>query len=418
MNIGRRLRFYRYKVEALARREEPPPALNVIDIGTEYIKALIVEIREEGAEVIGRGIAHHDVEFKPEGINKPGFLAEACHKALSQARAMAADVKGHPVAPAEALLGLHPILSWGGTDRVNGRRPKPQEPVTRRELESLLYRAERLAFNRFQSASGRSDNPLLDTSLVSVRLDGHKVTDPIGMRGEEIEVVVANWMVHTRTEKALQILAETLAFDVASAMLAPRAFSAYEEGESLLIDLGGRITTLYRMENGTPLKWHFIPLGGWHFTRHLMDAGLSPEKAEALKRSYSLGQLAETTSTAVRESLAPLLTQLLSAIEEGLAELKEGGELPETVKLEGGTALLPGLLEGIREMAARRPDLFPHPPEVRLLEPRLIPGLTDGTGFVPSPMETTAWSLARWAWMERKNPWPLQVLLEKIAWGK
>ena len=66
--------------------EQPPSYLSVIDLGTEYVKALVVEVADSQAAVVGYGAARHPVAFVAAGrLTDVGAVVATCEPALCPA---------------------------------------------------------------------------------------------------------------------------------------------------------------------------------------------------------------------------------------------------------------------------------------------------------------------------------------------
>src|SRR5215471_15550482 len=109
-----------------------------LDIGTEFAKAIIVEVGEDEGVVLGVGRHHQSYSHMSDGIvtDIPGVITN-CNEALVQAEKAAGGI----VAPT-AVIGIAGELVKGSSITINKQRPQPAKAITPEELESVISSAQ------------------------------------------------------------------------------------------------------------------------------------------------------------------------------------------------------------------------------------------------------------------------------------
>ncbi len=394
----------------------PPNFCSVVDLGTEYVKALVVKIEGERATIIGQGQAR-------SGSNRLGSRAVAaiCDRALRTAEDMTEEVYGRKIVPDRVVMGVAASLVHGAAYTFRQRRHAPQRRIEPQELEGVLHRAQRLALQRLQRESGL-DEPelsLVNTSMVEINVDGHRVTDPIGFRGQFLTLTIFNALAHSRELATLKGIAGELELAPVLLALEGQALAcSLTAREALVLDIGGRVTTVCLIRNGALVALKVLSCGGYALTEHLARAfGLSSQRAEALKIAYNQGKLQEKVAHSTQKTLAPLVEAWLAQVEKTLKELavQNAEPLPHQLYLCGGGSELTDLVERTRAFAWMSALPFDRYPEVQCLNPSAIPHVPNRTGLPLGREHTTVTSLARWAATARAETSLPTHLLNKIT---
>ena len=119
-----------------------------LDIGTEYVKALIGQVveckdektgkREQVVEIIGSGRQRQRLTDMSSGaITYIAGVVENCDAALRRAEEMAGTVAK------DAVLGIAGELVKGGTTTVSYRRAKPDIKIDQAELMDIIERIQK-----------------------------------------------------------------------------------------------------------------------------------------------------------------------------------------------------------------------------------------------------------------------------------
>lgn len=376
-----------------------------LDIGTEVVKALVCRLdRENGrAEVIGVGrIFQKTGNMQSGAVSDISGVIESSRQAIALAKRNAGvrDVK-------KSIIGIAGELVKGTTTTVHYDRVNRNVRIGMQELRMIVEKVQEKAFERIRSQlaweTGQNDIEvkLINASLVDVRIDGYRMTNPLDFQGGDVSMSVFNAyapMVHLG---ALETIAGALGLDLLSVAAEPYAVARAIEVEDMIdfsaifIDIGGGTTDIAVVRNGGLEGTKMFALGGRAFTKRLMQVFSLPfDEAERLKIEYSLGNLSSDRAAKIAEIFAEDCRIWLGGVELSLLEFAETDLLPNRIFLCGGGSALPeirsSLLSG--EWSAELP--FGRDVEVGYLQPKDVVRVVDTTGELSNPQDIPPLGLA------------------------
>ncbi|MCL7452737.1 MAG: hypothetical protein M8467_06780 [Anaerolineae bacterium] len=378
------------------RAEARPTYLSVVEPGTTTLRLLVIEASGGEATIWG----WTELPCPPGQADEPGWLTNACGKALSRAEEMAQDLAKQWILPDRILVGLPTSRLLGCAWPISQRRSRPDRPVEERELEALLGRGLRLATNRLESSvEDRAAWLLVDSTAVTLTIDAQGVTDPVGFRGEEIGASVFAAMARKSDVHVWRRAAQELEFTELLLAAGPVALaSAVAEPQAILVDVGGASTDLIWCRQGRPTALSSLPIGGSALTHMLVRKwNLAPDRAERLKKIYAAGQLDAEASEQVQEVMLPALHVWLQETERALAQLNRDEPLPQRLYLLGGGSALAEVSESVQALAWSRRLSFSRYPQVRSIRTTDVPGVQNRTEHGRGPGDVPALVLAAWA---------------------
>jgi cell division ATPase FtsA len=401
----------------------------LIDFGADTVKAVVVRKEKEGVRVLGYGFA------PAEGHRLGGGRAEvAALAAITDGALVAAEdqtgVAGQPapadplpirlpasaarrpddrreamgqvssprgsggkVVPDEALVCIPARLARGESFTVRQARLSPSTPIAPREVKSAWERLARLARERLPALSDGS-GPWKPLALTpgAVLVDGHRVTDPVGLKGQELALSAFGVAVWPSALQAARAIARRLDLALVDVAATPQALASLVlQREAILIEVGAEGTSLNLIQHAALVFSSWWPQGGEFFTQSMARAfRCARDEAEALKRAYSDGALSTAdhhlAARALSQPVAAWLETLTAGLHRiGAVEAGDGrpdmpldvarpGWLPGHVYLTGGGSLLPDLARALASLETM-PDLsFRRSLEIEPLGSRLGPG--------------------------------------------
>src|SRR6202521_1534395 len=271
-----------------------------LDIGTAFAKAIIIEVHEDQAVVLGVGRHPQSYTHMSDGIvtDISGVIAN-CNEALIKAEKSAGGI----VAPA-AVIGIAGELVKGSSITINKQRQHPTQPITPEELEALINGAQqkllKSARDRIAAETGYQNIEvrLTNAAVISVRIDGQTVANPIGFRGRHFTLTLFSAFAPLMQLGALETVAQGLDLTLVAIVTEPYALArclstnAEENTGAIFIDIGGGTTDIALVRQGGIEETRMFALGGRTFTRRLAtNKGLSIKEAEKLKLLYSSGNI-------------------------------------------------------------------------------------------------------------------------------
>src|SRR6266536_476168 len=374
-----------------------------LDIGTAYAKAIIVDVHGDQAEVLGVGRHAQSSTHMSDGIvtDIPGVIAN-CNEALLKAE----NAAGGVVAPS-AGIGIAGELVKGSSITVNKQRQQPTKPVTPEELESLITGAQqkilKVARDRIAAETGYQNIEvrLTNAAVISVRIDGQVVANPIGFRGRHFTLTLFSAFAPLMQLGALETVAQgldlTLVTIVAEPYALARCLSANASADSgaIFIDIGGGTTDIALVRQGGIEETRMFALGGRTFTRRLAASkGLSVKEAEKLKLSYSNGGTKGNERDEIQNIFASEAQIWMDSVELLVEELAKGELLPPAIYLVGGGSALPDLRQKLENFPWTERLPFSRQPIVETIQPTMVTSIVDPNNLLRNAQDITPMALA------------------------
>ncbi|MBI2591956.1 ethanolamine ammonia-lyase reactivating factor EutA [Candidatus Saccharibacteria bacterium] len=394
------------KAIELAKKHRRPVESYLVglDIGTEFIKALIGRVVGNEVEIIGVGRAHQELaDMQAGAIADIAAVVANCDQALSAAEQQAG------VSARTAIIGIAGELVKGTTSTVRFTRKSPSQELSIEEMQHIIelvqQRAEQKARQQLVWELGGQDVQvrLVNSALVRIDIDGYKVTNPVGFQGRDVVVEIYTAfapMIHigalerTATELDLELLAVAAEpFAVARSVVGddPNA-----QISAILMDVGGGTTDIAVVNEGGVEGTKMFGIGGRAFTRAIeRELDIDFVKAEALKVGLSSEQVAATQKPAIEKALQKTLNVWTKGVELALAEFEKPDHLPNRLLLCGGGSSLQMLMEQLEVGEWYKNLPFSKKPQVQHIQPDEVVGITDATGDVSDHTFITAMGLLR-----------------------
>lgn len=406
LNRVKKLRSKLPKMVDVAKKRGKPVEnyLVALDIGTEFVKALVGRVVGNEVEIIGVGRSHQDLaDMQAGAIADIAAVVANCDQALAAAEQQAG------VSARTAIIGIAGELVKGTTSTVRFKRQNPSKELDIEEMERIIVlvqeRAEQKARQQLAWELGGKDVQvrLVNSALVRIDIDGYKVTNPVGFQGEDVVVEMYTAfapMIHigalerTATELDLELLAVAAEpFAVARSVVGddPNA-----QLSAVLMDVGGGTTDIAVVNEGGVEGTKMFGIGGRAFT-HAIERELDIDftKAEALKVGLGGDKVASAQRPEVEKALNKTLNVWLSGVELALAEFNKLDHLPHKLLLCGGGSSLQLLMERLEEDDWYKNLPYTKKPLVQHIQPEEVVGITDTTGNASDHTYITAMGLLR-----------------------
>lgn len=375
-----------------------------IDIGTEYVKALIAEVHEDTLEIIGVGRKHQDMSDMHSGaIADIAGVVQNCEAALSEAE----DQAG--VQAKQVVIGMAGELVKGATNTIRYRRPQPDKALDIAEMEFIIEKVQERAQVKAQAQiaieSGNQDVEvkLVNSALVSIHIDGYKVSNPIGFQGRDVAVQIYTAFAPMVHIGALEKVADELALDLIAVAAEPFAVSRSVLGTdadsnftAILADVGGGTTDIAVVNDGGVEGTQMFGIGGRSFTKTIAtDMDLSYIDAEKLKVNIDNENIKPAVRTKLEVAIDKTLDVWLAGVGLALSEFDSVDHLPNRILLCGGGASLNKLVEALETSQWYKDLPFTKRPSVQHIKPSDVVGITDKTGDIDDHTMITAMGLLR-----------------------
>ena len=411
------------RIKRLRRGADYENYYTALDIGTEYIKALVVKREGRNGVVLGASRQRQEITDMQGGVpaNIQGII-DSCDRAMSAAEDMCDTI------PGQAVIGIAGEQVKGLSTTVTIPRADPNLKINEVELLQTLQLVQKRAMREAQHAMSLElgvpdvNVKLINSAVTSVRIDGYAVIDPSGFQGRTMVITVFNTFAPLTHVGALQTIASELDLELIATIAEPYAMARcaatdeiYDFG-GIFIDIGGGTTDIALIRNGGVEGTRMFPIGGRVFTKKLASRfGISFADAEAVKLRHSKGELPVEHAEKVTAVLARDAEVLVEGVAITLQEMSKGDRLPTAIYLAGGGSALPEVRNQLQVFRWEDKLPFARTPTVNLLRPVDIRGIYDSTGLLLDGQDITPMGLAYHAIQQQSEEQaPLVGLMRKV----
>ncbi len=392
------------KIRAARKQSAESEYIVGLDIGTEFVKALIARVHDESLEIVGVGRARQDTSDMHSGaIADISGVVRNCEEALAEAE----DQAG--LQAKRVVIGIAGELVKGVTNTIRYRRPQPDRPLDEAEMEFIIEKVQERAQGKAQKQIGLETGnedvevKLVNSALVSIHIDGYKVSNPIGFQGRDVAVQIYTAFAPMVHIGALERVATDLALDLVAVAAEPFAVSrsvlgtdASSSFTAILCDVGGGTTDIAVVNDGGVEGTKMFGIGGRSFTRTIAsEMDLSYSDAEKLKVNIEHEQIKASVRSQAEKAIDKTLDVWLSGVELALSEFDSVDHLPSRILLCGGGSSLDRLVDALSTQEWYKELPFTKKPTVHHIQPSEVVGITDTTGSVKDHTLITAMGLLR-----------------------
>ncbi len=392
------------KIRAARKNSAENDYIVGLDIGTEFVKALVAKVSGEELEIVGVGRARQDVSDMHSGaIADISGVVRNCEEALAEAE----DQAG--LQAKRVVIGIAGELVKGVTNTIRYRRPQPDRPLDTAEMEFIIEKVQERAQGKAQkqialeTGNDEVEVKLVNSALVSIHIDGYKVSNPIGFQGKDVAVQIYTAFAPMVHIGALERVADELALELVAVAAEPFAVSrsvlgtdASSNFTAILADVGGGTTDIAVVNDGGVEGTKMFGIGGRSFTRTIAsEMDLSYTDAEKLKVNLGHDQIKATVRKSAEAAIEKTLDVWLSGVELALSEFDSVDHLPNRILLCGGGSSLEPLVEALSNREWYKDLPFTKKPTVHHIDPTEVIGIKDTTGVVNDHTFITAMGLLR-----------------------
>lgn len=378
--------------------------LVALDIGTEFVKALIARLDGDRISVVGMGKVRQQLaDMQAGAIADITAVVANCDQALTQAE----QISG--VSARNCVIGIAGELVQGNTTTIRIKRKDSARAIDVTEIEKMMHIIQDRAMLRAKSkieaeTGGRTpDVKLVNSALVSMEIDGYKVSNPIGFQGKDVTVQLYTAFAPQVHIGALERCASDLDLDLLAVAAEPFGVArsvigndANNNMSAILIDVGGGTTDIAVVNEGGVEGTKMFSIGGRIFTKSIeRELGVDYVTAEALKIGLSNGRTTESQRIEVESAISKTLDVWINGVELALSEFTHLDNLPNQIYLCGGGASLQMLVDAISERRWYTELPFTKRPVVQYITPNHVVGIVDTTDQLADHTFITAMGLLR-----------------------
>lgn len=355
-----------------------------LDIGTEYVKAVLARPSKKGAlEILGVGKAH-----QKEGNMHAGAIADipavvaTCEEALVQVE----DESGERADT--TVVGIAGELIKCSTTTVKYTRKEPKKPITEQEMNEIIKKVQQKAGEvaqktvALETGNKNVEVSLINSAIVSLTIDGYKISNPIGFKGSDVVILIYTAYAPMIHVSAIEKVCAELNLDLLTVAVEPFAVCRAILGDNtdsdfagIVMDIGGGTTDIAVVEDGGVSTTKMFSIGGRSFTHQIAESlGVDFDTAEQYKLDFDSGKLEDSLKAKVESAISRNLSVWLTGIEVALEDC-DGGSLPRNVVLCGGGASLSALQETLALSDWYKALPFSRRPVIHLLDIAELPDL-------------------------------------------
>ena len=356
-----------------------------LDIGTEFVKAVLAKPTKKGElEILGVGKAR-----QAEGNMHAGAVADipavvsVCEEALVDVEEQAGERANLTV------VGIAGELIKGSTTTVNYSRKNPNKPITDSEMGEIIKKVQQKSGEvakktvALETGNNNVEVRLINSAIVSLTIDGYKISNPIGFKGSDIVIQFYTAFAPLIHVAAIEKVCAELNLDLLTLAVEPFAVCRACLGDDLesnfsgiVMDIGGGTTDIAVVEDGGVEGTKMFSIGGRSFTHQIAESlGVDFETAENYKLDYDTGELDDRVKSKIETALSRNLSVWLAGVEVALEDFGNLGSLPRNILLCGGGASLSLLQEELAISDWYKDLPFSRRPIIHLIDVVDLPAL-------------------------------------------
>ena len=282
-----------------------------LDIGSEIVKALIVQLDKENerAFIIGVGErCQKDENVLISGKENFQSIISVCASAIDDA------VKISEIRPRKIIIGMNGNFVKGVSVKINYNRKINRHRIGERELKNIISEIQGNLYKNVKKAVQKkeafnSDIFITHPSITNINIDGYKVTNPVGFKGSSIEFTIFNsFMLHSHYElikniskklnaELLEIVSQLYAVSIA------KGIKNISKSNIILVDIGRKTTSVAVLYKGIIESVKSFNIGEKSFNHHsLSEFDLKATETENPEKRCNKGRMDESSSDKINKA--------------------------------------------------------------------------------------------------------------------
>lgn len=338
-----------------------------LDIGTRSVVGVILEPVDKQLKILAaEAEEHHNRSMQDGQIHDIEEVAKVVSRVKTRLEKRTKLIL-RDVAVAAAGRALKTIRCWVETG-LEQNQEIGKEDVLTLELQGIQEAQRRLLE---EGENHDHTYHCVGYSVVQYLLNGKRIKNLIGQRGESIAIEVLATFLPREVVDSLFSVLDRVDLDMTSLTLEPIAASEVVIPESMrqlslaLVDVGAGTSDIALCSDGTMVAYAMVPEAGDEITEALAEAYLLDfHEAEKVKRLVNLGGVIEfidvlgtkhsVTAEQIITELAPRVAGLADKIAERIMSLST--KPTQAVICIGGGSLTPGLPAAISKFLGITPQ--------------------------------------------------------------
>ncbi|MBT5017046.1 hypothetical protein HOM98_06205 [Candidatus Peregrinibacteria bacterium] len=398
--------------------------LLALDIGTEFVKALVVQLDGNKGRILGVGKSRQNPGDMQNGaVTDIAAVIANCKEAIAEAERMSGVIAD------QLVMGIAGELVKGSTRTIRYRRHEPHAKIHFEELKNIIHKVQWKAFEQirselaYETGYNEIDVKLVSAAIVNVKVDSYTVANPIGFQGKEVVMTVFNAFSPLVHYGALQTIAAELDIPLLAITSEPYAVSRCmisadkaSHLNAIFVDIGGGTTDIAIVNDNTLAGTKMFTIGGRSFTKRLsQNLNVAFSEAEEIKLAYAGSRLEKQSHKIVNKALKGDCDVWLTGMSLTLGEFSNLDTFPSKILLLGGGSHLPEIKNILSENDWWKDLPFPKKPQIRFVHPQDLPTIKDETNLLHDPQDITPMALAHLGLELAGEEQVLMKLLRKVV---
>ena len=400
------------------RPESPVAHYSIVTWEKGHVRASVIELSEGSAELMGVAAAPVHGIGRTSHPDMDRWVA-GCEKALMQAEDMTAALSGRKLVPDYVIMSVPAEVTRSLPVVVSKRRRDVDTGCSLEELRALLQRGYRKAQDVMGIHAKDTNEDIVHGSLTEVSLDGQAVSDPLGLRGEQVEARMSFALAPLEWIRALEIVAERLELRLTAIVPQNVTYaSPLPDAVAFLVLLDEHHTSLNLVRHGR-LDWAgLVEVGEREMTGTTAEAlGLRGRQADALMRAYRARQLREDAELQVAHAFWGELRRWMTALAAGIKEGANGPHIPSRIYFADMTRRIPEAYQSLATPVWEQSLPFDRCPEIIEFSVNAVRNVLDCTAQAGGPAFLSLRALAHYvAQLYIPNNELDRALVETVRW--
>jgi len=388
------------------------PYRALINIGEDWVRALLVELEPDAVGIVGSA---REKRTGPYTLNSVECVADLCERALSKAERSTESTLGYRVIADHALLGVPDTWSLMAGGTIKYRRQEPERKMDVSELRSVLGRAVTFVLSQQAESTHPSEMEVIYASVTEVRVDGQRITGPLGFRGEELSLGIFLSLLRRERSEYLREIGYGLELDPVRLVPLLHALAIClpaSEGIGILLD--DSHTDVFRLLDRRVVASRRIPEGIRHMLLGLAEVlGVPPSDAQRLRRAHRRGLLDSDMAARVEQELLRQMWLWAVSMRPAVKSVAED-TIPSRIYLCGMGEGMKSLQVILASPEWRKGLRFARHPQVSCFGPSDVTPVLDRTGDLRELSDLGMRCLAVYARSEAQPASRMDALLDEV----
>ena len=393
------------------RRKPKEQAIIALDIGTEIVKASLFTVEAKtsvSGEVIGKRAAVHGFAKVRQRLGdiQNGVVTDIASVVNNCKEAIRLASKEAELSPTQMVMGVAGEFVKGSTSTTSYKREEHDSKINLSELRNIVHKLQWRAFAEVRKQLSEEtgypeiDVKLVNSAIVNVKIDGYKVTNPLGFQGKEVQMSIFNSFAPLVHFSALQNIADEIEKELLGIVAEPYALSRCLDFENdtnlsaIFIDVGGCTTDIAVVADGCVIGTKMFAIGGRTFTKRIaVELNIALDEAENLKLAYTADKLEQKSKKIISDIIKNDTEIWLEGVILALSEFKKLETLPSKILLCGGGTHLPEIKDALNNEKWYKKLHFARTPQASFIHPNDLGNIIDETKKIKDQQDITPMAL-------------------------